>query len=240
MWKFLSPSLIAICATVLIAADPAWKTKPPAQWTPDDAKQVLRGSAWSKVIKAGVTRRQSEDERREGGNMGQPKGVGNENIDPKGSGPKISPNIFTAAGNQRSARSFPGSMNLMLRWESALPIRMAELKNQEVEPPTIETEGYQIAIYGIPNGAFKGDPKHLGDPLKKEAMIRREGRPDVRPSSAEVFLLPQGPVVVYVFPLSAEITKKDGKINFYAQIGRVVVDETFDLAEMEFQGKLEL
>lgn len=172
--------------------------------------------------------------------MGQAKGVGYDNIDPKGSGPKISPNIFTPKGNQRSARSYPGSMNVMLRWESAFPVRMAELKAQEVEPPTIDLEGYHISVYGIPNGDFKGDPKKLGDPLKKEAMLQREGKADVKPSSAEVFLLPSGPVVVYVFPFSAEITTKDGKITFYAQIGRVVVNETFDLTEMEFQGKLEL
>ena len=236
---FLFP-LIVISAMLLMASDPAWKTKPPAAWTADDARQVLRASPWARVIKAGVARRQSEDERREGGEMGQAKGVGYDNVDPKGSGPKISPNIFTPAGNQRSARSYPGSMPVMLRWESALPIRMAELKNQEFDPPTIETDGYHIAVYGMPQGDFKGDPKHLGDPLKKEAMLKREGRPDVRPSSAEVFQRPDTVVVVYVFPFSAEITKKDGKIVFYAQIGRIIVNETFDLSEMDFQGKLEL
>ena len=62
----------------------------------------------------------------------------------------------------------------------------------------------------------------------------------MRPSSVEVFQRPDTVIVVYVFPLSAEITKKDGKLVFYAQIGRIVVDETFDLAGMDFQGKLEL
>jgi hypothetical protein len=46
--------------------------------------------------------------------------------------------------------------------------------------------------------------------------------------------------VVYVFPFSAEIVRADGKVEFEAQIGRIVAAHTFDLAEMEFQGKLEL
>jgi len=46
--------------------------------------------------------------------------------------------------------------------------------------------------------------------------------------------------VVYLFPLSAEIVKKDGQVRFEAQIGRIVVAQTFELSEMEFMGKLEL
>ena len=47
-------------------------------------------------------------------------------------------------------------------------------------------------------------------------------------------------VIVYVFPPSAEITKKDGRIEFDAQIGRIVLSQSFDLETMEIQGKLEI
>jgi hypothetical protein len=62
----------------------------------------------------------------------------------------------------------------------------------------------------------------------------------VRPVSAEVFQRENDVVVVYLFPLSAEITRKDRQIQFEAQIGRIVLAQTFDLSEMEFRGKLEL
>jgi hypothetical protein len=52
--------------------------------------------------------------------------------------------------------------------------------------------------------------------------------------------LESGVVVVYTFPLSAEITRKDGQIRFEAQIGRIVVGETFDLSQMDYMGKLAL
>jgi hypothetical protein len=70
--------------------------------------------------------------------------------------------------------------------------------------------------------------------------LRRTGKKDVKPISAEVFQLESGVVVAYVFPLSAEIIAKDGQVRFEAQIGRIVVGHTFELSDMEFMGKLEL
>ncbi len=101
-------------------------------------------------------------------------------------------------------------------------------------------DGYSIAVYGVPGEYFKGDPKSLGDPLKSMAFLRREGKKDVKPTSAEVFSTGDGVVVVYVFPLSAEISKNDGTIVFGAQIGRLVISQAFNLEEMLFQGKLAL
>jgi hypothetical protein len=232
---------LAGAAAYMMAADPVWKSKPAAQWTVEDARQILAKSPWSQVISGVVTRRLTEDQLREAGQMGQPHGVGYDNVDPKGSGPKVSPNILSGrGGDDRSARSLPQPITLKLRWESALPIRLAELKSNEIEPPTLEGDGYRIAVYGIPGGDFKGDPKHLGDPLKNLASLKREGKKDVKPVSVEVFQRESGAVVVYLFPLSAEIITKDERVQFEAQIGRIVLAHDFDLKEMEYMGKLEL
>jgi hypothetical protein len=235
-----SIGLIAAAAS-LAAADPAWMAKPAGQWTEDDIQRVLAASPWVKDVRAVVTRRLTEEQLREGGQMGQPTGVGNEGVDPKGSGPSVSLNVFTGkGGNDRSPRSLPRPITLRLRWESALPIRIAEFKSHAVEAPALEGECYCIAVYGIPGGGFKGDPKELGKPLKNLAVLKRDGKRDVRPVSAEVFQLDSGVVVVYNFPLSAEISKKDGQVRFEAQIGRIVVGQSFDLNQMDFLGKLAL
>jgi hypothetical protein len=242
MRTFLMQSLCLVVATAyLIAADPVWKSKPASQWTEEDAQQVLAKSPWAKKTRAVITRRLTEDQLREAGQMGQPRGIGNEGVDPKGSGPKVSPNVLTGrGGDDRSPRSLPQYITLQLRWESALPVRLAELKSHEVEPPTLQGDGYNIAVYGVPGGDFKGDPGQLGAPLKNLAALKREGKKDVRPVRVEAFQRENGVVVVYMFPLSAEITRKDGRIHFEAQIGRIVVTQDFELSEMEFVGKLEL
>jgi hypothetical protein len=230
-----------VAAARLMGVDPVWKSKPAGQWTQEDAKQILVASPWAKENRAVVTRRLTEEELREGGQMGQPRGVGNEGVDPKGSGPKVSPNVFAGpGGDDRSLRSLPQPITLKLRWESALPVRLAELKSHEIEPPTLEGDGYCIAVYGVPGADFKGDPRELGKPLKNLASLKREGKKDVRPIGVEVFQRDNDVVVVYLFPMSAEITRKDRQIQFEAQIGRIVVAQTFELSEMEFMGKLEL
>src|ERR1035437_7840579 len=242
MRNFLIQSLCLIAAAAcLMAVDPVWKSKPAAQWTEQDARQVLASSPWVKEIKATITRRLTEDQLREGGQMGQPRGVGNDGVDPKDSGPKVSPNVFSGrGGDDRSPRSVPQSLALKLRWESALPVRLAELKSHEVEPPTLEGDGYRIAVYGISGGEFKGDLQRLGEPLKNLAALKREGKKDVKPASVEVFQRENAAVVVYLFLLSAEITRKDRRIQFEAHIGRIVFAQNFELSEMEFMGKLEL
>jgi len=237
----LQPLFLVATAAYLMAADPPWKSKPAVQWTEEEGKQVLTKSPWAREIKAVVTRRLTEDQLREAGQMGQPRGVGNEGVDPKGSGPKVSPNVFSGpGGDDRSSRSLPQPITLRLRWESALPIQIAEMKAHEIEPPTLEGDGYRVAVYGIPGAGFRGTPEQLGEPLKSLAALKREGKKDVKPVSVEVFQREENVVVVYRFPLSAEITTKDGRIQFYAHIGRIVFTETFDLNEMEYMGKLEL
>ena len=239
--RLLQPLVLVVTAVHVIAADPPWKSEPAAQWTEQEARQILTKSPWAREIKAVVTRRLTEEQLREGGQMGQPRGVGNEGVDPKGSGPKVSPNVITGPGaDDRGSRSFPQSITLRLRWESALPVQIAEMKAHEIEPPTLEGDGYRIAVYGVPGGGFKGNPEQLGEPLKNLAALKREGKKDAKPVRVEVFQTEDDLVVVYLFPLSAEITRKDGLIHFYARVGRIAFTETFDLKEMEYMGKLEL
>src|SRR5271165_6572638 len=121
--------------------------------------------------------------------MGQQHGVGYDGVGAKPERPKLdAATVFTKVYKAKA----PEYINLLIRWETALPIRAAELKAGESDPPTLEGEGYKIAVYGVPGGNFKGDPKKLGDPLKKDAALKREGKPDVKPTRVEVFALQNG------------------------------------------------
>jgi hypothetical protein len=237
------PGWLGILAIGLLAADPSWKIKPPAQWNEEDATQVLTASPWAREITAVIARRQSEDELRAGGHMGQPHAIGYDDVDPKGAGPKLPTSlkdVVTPEPNGGKAGSQVPGIPLRLRWESAFPVRIAELKARQIEPPTLEGEGYRIAVYGLPGGYFKGDPKKLGEPLKEFAFLKREGKKDVKPSIVEVFPQSDGWAVVYLFPLSAEISPQDKQVEFDASIGRIVLAQRFDLRLMLFQGKLEI
>jgi hypothetical protein len=226
---------VSFSALVLMASDASWRDKPIPGWTAQDAQQILTDSPWAKTTIANISRMQTEFERREGGNMGQATGVGYDGVDQRTKKQQAA-HFFGSRvdGTPNASRPF----TVQIRWESALPIRAAELKAGVLEPPTLAGDGYSIAVYGVPGGYFKDDPQKLGEPLKNEASLRREGKDDVKPSRVEVFQREDGLVVVYLFPLSAELTKKDGLIEFSARIGRLGVVQYFDAAEMQFQGKL--
>jgi hypothetical protein len=230
--------VLPVSVVLLMAAAPSWKDKVIRDWTEADAQDVLADSPWTRVISANLTRLQTEDQRREGGNMGQPHGVGFDGVDPDKPKVKIPPTVLSVTPDGPRYEARP--VKLLLRWESALPVRAAELKARVVPPPTIAVEGYMLAVYGIPGGYFKDDPVKLGAPLQKTAFLKREGKKDVKPSSVEVFQRQDGLVAVYIFPPSVEISRNDKRIEFNALIGRVAVIQYFDPAQMIFQGKLEL
>jgi hypothetical protein len=232
-----SIAAILIGGVLLAAADPAWKTKPASKWTEDDSKQVLSDSPWAKIVKATIVRKQSEDERRAGGNMGDAKGIGYDGLQKeKVIVPKSIVDLLKPEPKAPPRPQLP----VLVRWESAIAVRMAELKGGTFEPPTLEGDGYKVAVYGIPTANVKGDPKVLGEPLKDNAFLRREGKNDVKPISVEVFQQEDSMVAVYLFPLSAEINRKDMSVEFGALIGRISVVESFNVQLMQFEGKLDL
>jgi hypothetical protein len=230
--------LIPCFAILLIATEPVWRDKPIATWTEEDARQILNNSPWAKTVVAGIARQRSESELREGGQMGQPRGVGYDGVKDK------KKPLTEELGNpfiigKPSSPTHP-TIQLLVRWESALPVRAAEFKIHENPPPTLSDDGYSIAVYGVPASFAKGDPTSLGKPLKDSAALKREGKKDVLPSKVEVFQLENMVVVAYLFPLSAELSKKDEVVEFSALIGRLQVSQHFLVEEMQLQGKLEL
>jgi hypothetical protein len=208
-----------------LAEQPSWRTKPTAAWTQDEAYQVLTNSPWVKKVKTTILHQQSEFERRDGGNMGKPTGVGYDGIGD-------SESVFWS----RRVGEIP---TLLMRWETALPVRVARLKAHTVEPPTLNADAYSLAVYGVPRGDFKGDPVKLGKPLRDQAVLRRAGKKDVKPSVVEVFQGEDGPIIVYQFSKSLEITKDDKTFYFSAVIGRISFTQSFDTDAMHFDGNLE-
>lgn len=222
--------LLSLSAALLIGRnafgqDPAWRSKPIAQWTEDDAKAVLAGSPWVKYLTPQHIRDLSPDERREGGNMqaGVGKGVGLAGI-----------GLF---GSRRQAEALarahakPDVDPVGIRWESA-PVRAAEQKVGEMAP-VVDDKYYGIVVYGIPV------PKrwNLENELKDIAYLRRANKKDFKPSRVQILRGDDGlSTVVYLFRRSVEITRKDGGVEFVAQIDRLFLAQYFSLEEMRLTG----
>ena len=208
---------VLLTAIVLIAADPAWKTKPVAQWTKDDAREVTLNSPWVKHSGKSIVPERGEAQLREGGKMG-------------GGGER--------AGLGKVDASARGS--LAVRWESAAPLRAAEILAGETSPPDWDGDFYAIAVYDVP-GIGSSTPKSLRVDIRLNTLLKREGKKDVKPARVEIIMLPGNMAdILYLFPRSAEIGADDHRIEFTSLIGRTFVAVAFDATEMTHLGKLEL
>jgi hypothetical protein len=242
------PCLSVLFALLTAAADDSWKDKQIAEWSQEDAKQVLSDSPWVKTVTPTLSKSASDGPRRSGGgSRGGGIGVGGVGISLPGIGGMgrrggIGGPGTGGAGYPRGGQT--GGTNddsrvpatLALRWESALPVRGAELKTHDPNAPIVDEDSYAIAVYGVPGRMALADP----DRLKQQATLKRDGKKDIKPSRVEVLQKDDGPVIVYLFPRTKEITKDDRKVLFDAEIGRLELGQSFYLEDMVYQGKREL
>jgi len=101
----------------------------------------------------------------------------------------------------------------------------------------IDSDHYAIVVYDILT------PKrwNLASELKGIAFLKRDTNKDIKPSHVEILRNDDDTAtIVYLFPRSVEITKKDGRLLFVAQIGRLFISQFFYTEQMQLQGQLEL
>jgi hypothetical protein len=222
--------LVSCSVVMLMAAEPSWKTKDIAHWSVEDAQQVLRSSPWVKKTEATILPERTEAQQRDAGRMG-----GGSGLDLGALNPAI---LVGSKPTGRFASNLRQRRTMVVCWESAAPVRGAESKIGGLDAPTWEGDYYAIAVFGVPP---LEDQKNLPTELRKTAFLRRDGKKDLVPARVDVIYNNEKQVtILFLFSRSAAITKKDRDIWFAAQIGQLFVEQSFDAAEMQFQGKLEL
>ncbi|HVO96825.1 MAG TPA: hypothetical protein VMT15_02110 [Bryobacteraceae bacterium] len=222
---FFCPVVLPLLISLAFPADDAWKTKHAAEWTDAETRQVLTDSPWAAMVTPTIDKKAEQKQGNRGGlGIGIP-GMGRRRASP--------PPAEDAPVTPDEPRPFN------VRWESALPIREAELKARETSGPDVDEDHYAIAVYGIPSHLAK-DPRALADKLKGQASLKRDGQKDLKPSSVDVIPRDDGAVVVFLFPKSKEITTQDSQAEFSALIGAFQFTQAFHLDQMMYQGKLEL
>jgi hypothetical protein len=240
---------LALLAVLAFAADDeAWRSKQIAEWTEADARLVLADSPWAKsftpTLGAAEATPQQPGRGMRRGRIGIP-GIGGINTEIPGIGGGLPPTGGSGADPQTTERPtndkpITEAPKVTVRWESALPIRSAELKIRDNDAPILDEKHYAIAVYGIPEQLIAGDTQKLAAEFRKDTVLRRDGKKDLKPSSVEVFDGQDGRVMVFLFPNSTEISKEDHRVEFNAKIGRLDVIQSFFPDDMVWQDKLQL
>jgi hypothetical protein len=221
-WVLIASSCFAYQTTE------AWKSKRVADWTDAETKEVLTASPWGVMVTPTVKKVAQQPQGNRGGGIVGIPGVGRRRAGGQ-----------SQDSNENKTPVVDSVMPLNVRWESALPIREAELKARETNAPAVDEDHYAIAVYGIPN-RFAKDADSMGEHLKGQASLKREGQKDLKPTHVDVIQREDGLVVVFLFPKTKELTAQDSRAEFEALIGPFQVNQSFHLDEMTYQGKIEL
>jgi len=96
---------------------------------------------------------------------------------------------------------------------------------------------YAIAVHDV-NLPFRWN---IENQLKGVSYLRRDMKKDLKPF--RVVILPEADrlaTIVYLFPRSVEIGKKDRSLGFLAQIGRLFIYVNFVPGDMQIRGEPQL
>jgi hypothetical protein len=213
------------------ASHPFWNDTPISQWSEEEAKQLLADSPWVKKVQPDIVRHLSPFERRDSGdwNAGIPTGFG------------LATAGLSADWREvealEHAHALAGLGTVVVRWESAFPVRSAALKVGETIVPGWVGDYYAIAVHGVRLPIRW----NIENQLKGVSYLKRDMRKDQKPF--RVVVLPQADglrTIVYLFPRSVEIGKKDRSLGFLAQIGRLFVYANFAPEDMQIGGEPQL
>jgi hypothetical protein len=239
-------------AVSLLAAD-FWQAKPFTEWNDKDVQKMLQSSPWSKpfsVTLAGGGSGSTAGRRAGNGNSGS----GNPTAPMGGSaGTAEQSGLGRYKGGDSGAEGGPGgvpTINMTVRWQSALPVREAIVKAKYGNEAGTSAEAkkaleekvdhYILSVGGIPKTALQGDPDEVKKQMLAQATLVIRGRDPVKPVDFMTENVGRTTEVMFAFPKTTPITEDDKEVEFSVRIGDFNVRQKFRLRDMLVNGKLDL
>jgi hypothetical protein len=241
----------AVCAAVLMAAEP-WKSKESAQWTDDDINKVLTDSPWAKEKTVSPQRQQPYGGRGMGRRSG---GMGGGGYPGGGGGYPGGGGGYPSGGGGNPSES---SMNLTIRWDSALPVQQA-LKRQGVasaeEVKTVSEASekyYVIAVFGFHmptnrrsyNSSDDSDQDRSSSTDRMRTQLLDAAQLEPKGGRAlyaqDVQIEGGGSEIHFLFPRNPGLASTTKEVDFILQIRDIKVEQKFHFSDMQYQGQLAL
>jgi hypothetical protein len=243
------PLICALLALPLLAwaASQPWKGTAPQNWTARDIEQLLNDSPWSQSVGA-IFALAGDDAppppELEIPQAGMPS-PHNGSTDGHWDG-----------GVSRVNRNGPPTLNVTVRWDSALPVRQA-LERQRVVlayTPAQLRSSYIITVVGlVPAGRYRqpelntrsGDgavdsrnPEEMLEGVMRYSRLYPRGKQAILPEDAK---LDNESGALHIFFKRTEALSLEAKeVTFETRFGSLSVLKRFRLKDMLYQGQLEL
>jgi hypothetical protein len=264
----------SVCAVALFASD-VWKSKDYTQWSSEEVYKVLNDSPWAKQKnvtggEGGQSQGRSSSGQGRGGGMGGGGNRGGIGFPGGGGGLGYPGSGGGYPGGRRNGGNYPDdssrgggmrSMNVVVRWESALPIQHALLRQRGRDPeesktPEANEKSYVIAVLGFRMPAQRDgeEPDSLdrdrssasqdNDRLRSRfldaAQLVFKGRPSIAAEDVQFEGRNGSTAIRFLFPRSGRISADDKEVTFELQSRGMKLEHKFHLSEMQYQGKLAL
>jgi len=228
---------VFLCSFCLLAAD-FW-TKPFTDWSDKDIQKMMSNSPWAKAESVPMAGPTPPALGGGGGGGGEGGGGGGRG----GGGPR-------GAGGDGGAPGGGGmgglSLNLVARWQSALPVKQAFLRQKYGEKldSTPEAkqlldrqeETYVIILAGNLRPLMKGDPATLKKAIADLTSLSAKGKDPVKPMDVQI----DKNQIVFLFAKTSPFSLDDKEVEFSTKLADVVLKYKYRLRDMVYIGKLEL
>ena len=151
---------------------------------------------------------------------------------------------------------------VLIRWQSALPVKQALVKSKFGDEAATSTQAkailenqepyYVIAVERLPRMGAGRRPSAAGseageDPaermrqmMARSTSLLRKGKEPLKPEDVKTALLEKTMTVYFLFPRTEPITLDDKEVEFSTKLGPLEIKRKFKLQDMLFGGKLEL
>jgi len=252
----LSQAGLLILPAIALFAAPPW-SKDPNQWTIQDAHRILGDSPWAQPANASFAIVEADEPPPPGPLSGAAQ------AGMSGSRGASDGNWDGGVGRLPSA-GLP-SIRVIIRWDSALPVRQALLRLQTAGEAATATDNaqegakyYIVTIIGlVPSGQYKSagqletrsssaddgksgrqDPEQMLEGLMAQSRLMPRDRKALRPEDVKLDAA-TGTLHLF-FPRSEVIELRNKEVVFATRFGSMTLQKQFHLKDMTYKGRLEL
>lgn len=244
---------IAVLLGVALPAADFWEKKKFSEWTEKEVNKMLSNSPWAASVDVRIGMQMDPmggGRSGRGGGMGGPPGggggFGGEGAELGGGGGRGGgmPGGFEGP-------SAPPAIPVVIRWQTALPVRQALVRarfgSEAATSPeaqqilSAEQQTYIIGVAGLPPVLLRGAEP---DKLKTAAMLKIKGRQPLHARDVRFSREQNRFTLFFVFrrtePDGYAIRLEDNEVEFGLRLGAADIKRKFKLKEMLYEGKLEL
>lgn len=226
--------LLVLFAFCLVAAD-FWQ-KPYTDWSDKDLQKMMTNSPWSRAASISMGGPPAVDT---GGPAPISEGGGGRG---RGGG--------AAGGGPGIPANQGGSVDIVARWQSAMPVREAFVRlkygaeaDKSADAQKVldgDAADYDIVLSGPMQPLLRGTPDEVANALGGVTFLSSSRTGAMKPKQIQVSRGPKSMDVLFIFSRSMPFTVEDKEVEFTTRVGTSTLKYKFKLKDMVLNGKLEM